>query len=116
MLADTRESLNVITSRITKSKGPSTALMRVSYLALDIISDILAGRRPVELTSKRVLRTSQNLPLDWTEHRKFLRFSKAVALEFPRKFPNRPLRNAPTETLPATSSKTAEVLVSGGDG
>ena len=44
LLADTKESLNAITSRMTRSKGRLTALMRVSYLAPDIINDILAGR------------------------------------------------------------------------
>ena len=65
MLADTSETLNEITSRITKSKGRLTALMRLSYLAPEIIADILAGRQPPELSVKRLLRTSQDLPLDW---------------------------------------------------
>jgi len=75
MLADTSETLNEITSRITKSKGRLTALMRLSYLAPDIINDILAGRQPPELTPKRLLRTSPDLPLDWSAQRAFLRFT-----------------------------------------
>ena len=43
LLADTSETLNEITARTTKSKGRLTALMRVSYSAPDIVSDILAG-------------------------------------------------------------------------
>ena len=72
LLADTDETLNEITERTTKSKGRLTALMRLSYLAPDIIADILAGRQPPELSVKRLLRTSQDLPLDWPGQRTFL--------------------------------------------
>ena len=72
LLADTSETLNEITARTTKSKGRLTALMRVSYLAPDIVSDILAGRQPPELSVKRLVRTSQNLPCDWGGQRAFL--------------------------------------------
>lgn len=64
-----------MTSNITKSKGRLTALMRLTYLAPSIVEDILASRQPLELSSMRLLRTSQNLPLDWTEQRKFLGFA-----------------------------------------
>ena len=72
LLADTDETLNEITARTTKSKGRLTALMRASYLAPDIVSDILAGRQPPELSVKWLVRTSQNLPLDWGSQRVFL--------------------------------------------
>ena len=75
LLADTSETLNEITERTTKSKGRLTALMRLSYLAPEIIADILAGRQPPELSVKRLLRTSQDLPLDWGSQRAFLGFA-----------------------------------------
>jgi site-specific DNA recombinase len=75
LLAHSNESLNAITSRITMSKGRLTALMRVSYLAPDIIEDMLAGRQPPELSPKRLLIGSQGLPLAWKEQRSFLRFA-----------------------------------------
>lgn len=74
MLSDTTETLNEITASITKSKGRLTALMRLTYLAPSIIEDILGGRQPAELSPKRLLRTSQDLPLDWSAQRKFLHF------------------------------------------
>jgi site-specific DNA recombinase len=49
-----------------------TALMRVSYLAPDIVRDILAGRQPPELSVKWLMRSSQKLPLDWGRQRAFL--------------------------------------------
>jgi DNA invertase Pin-like site-specific DNA recombinase len=72
LLADTKETLNAITERTTKSKGRLTALTRLSYLAPDIIADILAGRQPPELSVKRLLRASKALPLDWPGQRAFL--------------------------------------------
>ena len=75
LLADTSETLNEITARTTKSKGRLTALMRVSYLAPDIVSIILAGRQPPELSVKRLVRTSQDLPLEWGSQRAFLGIS-----------------------------------------
>ena len=75
LLADTSETLNEITERTTKSKGRLTALMRLSYLAPEIVADILAGRQPSELSVKRLLRTSQDLPLDWGSQRPFLGFA-----------------------------------------
>jgi hypothetical protein len=75
LLADTSETLNEITARTTKSKGRLTALMRVSYLAPDLVAEILAGRHPPELSVKRLVRTSQDLPLDWSSQRAFLGMS-----------------------------------------
>ncbi len=75
LLADTSETLNEITARATKSKGRLTALMRVSYLAPDLVAEILAGRHPPELSVKRLVRTSQDLPLDWSSQRAFLGMS-----------------------------------------
>ena len=74
VLADTKETLNEITARRKKSKGYLTALMRLSYLAPQIIDDILAGRQPPELSAKRLLRTSNTLPLEWSAQRAHLRF------------------------------------------
>ena len=74
LLADTTESINAITARLAKSKGRMTSLMRLSYLAPPIIDDILSGRQPPELSAKRLLQLSRDLPLDWASQRIFLRF------------------------------------------
>lgn len=57
------------------NKGRLTTLMRLTYLAPDIVEDILSGKQPTELSVKRLLRTSQDLPLDWSAQRKFLGFA-----------------------------------------
>ncbi len=51
-----------------------TRLLRLSYLAPDIIAAILKGSQPAELTASRLAQL-KNLPLDWAEQRKALSFS-----------------------------------------
>ncbi len=51
-----------------------TRLLRLSYLAPDIITAILKGSQPAELTASRLAQL-RSLPLDWAEQRKSLSFS-----------------------------------------
>ena len=51
-----------------------TSLIRLSYLAPDIMRALLEGRQPIELTATRLLRLSKDLPHDWKEQRCFLGF------------------------------------------
>jgi hypothetical protein len=63
---------------IAKSEGvvPSyaTRLFRLTVLAPDIVSAILSGRHPPELTARRLMDDTR-LPLDWTEQRRRLGFA-----------------------------------------
>jgi hypothetical protein len=54
-------------------KGHLTSLVRLSYLAPDIVRALLKGRLPIELTPTRLLRLSKDLPHDWIEHPRFRR-------------------------------------------
>ncbi|WP_421851863.1 recombinase family protein [Novosphingobium sp.] len=49
-------------------------LARLRFLAPDIVTAIIDGRQPIELTARRLLRVSE-LPEDWTEQRTALGFS-----------------------------------------
>jgi site-specific DNA recombinase len=49
-------------------------LLRISYLAPDIIGAILDGRQPVPLNRQRLARAT-NLPLDWPGQRRMLGFA-----------------------------------------
>ena len=49
-------------------------LARVSWLAPDIISAILEGRHPVQLTARHLLRCA-DVPMEWQHQRSFLGFS-----------------------------------------
>ena len=51
-----------------------TRLLRLSFLAPDIVAAILKGEQPAELTASRLAKW-KNLPLDWTEQRKVLGFN-----------------------------------------
>lgn len=62
---------------IAKSEGvvPSyaTRLFRLTVLAPDIVSAILTGKQPLELTGRRLMDDTR-LPLDWSEQRRRLGF------------------------------------------
>src|SRR5207247_10545628 len=65
---------------IAKSEGvvPSyaTRLFRLTMLAPDIVSAILSGKHPPELTARRLMDDTR-LPLDWNEQRQRLGFASA---------------------------------------
>ena len=65
---------------IAKSEGmvPSyaTRLFRLTLLAPDIVSAILSGKHPPELTARKLMDDTR-LPLDWNEQRRSLGFASA---------------------------------------
>jgi hypothetical protein len=50
-----------------KTLSRLTSLIRLSYLAPDIVRALLEGRQPIELTPTRLFRLSKDLPHDWSE-------------------------------------------------
>ena len=65
-------------AELAKREGVSrsyfTRLVRLSYLAPDIIQAILDGRQPCDLTADKLLAHSR-LPLTWPEQRRLLGFA-----------------------------------------
>jgi site-specific DNA recombinase len=51
-----------------------TRLLRLTFLAPDIVTSILAGRQPPELTARKLMADTR-LPLDWNEQRSQLGFA-----------------------------------------
>ena len=51
-----------------------TRVLRLAYLAPDIVSTILAGRQPIGLTAQRLV-TNSRLPLSWVAQRQLLGFA-----------------------------------------
>ena len=49
-------------------------LARISWLAPDIITAVLDGRQPIQLTARNLLRCA-DVPLEWQQQRQFLGFS-----------------------------------------
>jgi ParB-like chromosome segregation protein Spo0J len=66
---------------IAKTEGVvppyATRLFRLTVLAPDIVSAILSGRQPPELTARRLMDDTR-LPLDWNEQRRCLGFASTV--------------------------------------
>jgi len=51
------------------------SLLRLPSLAPDIVTAIINGRNPAQLTAKKLMRLSPRLPIDWAEQRKLLGFN-----------------------------------------
>jgi hypothetical protein len=51
------------------------SVLRLASLAPDIVSAIVNGRNPPQLTAKKLMRLSPHLPVDWAEQRKLVGFS-----------------------------------------
>jgi site-specific DNA recombinase len=50
-----------------------TSVVRIAYLAPDIIESIVEGRQPPELTANKLVRI-KNLPISWADQREYLGF------------------------------------------
>ena len=75
LLSGPDDSIEAMIERLGVARGRLTSLVRLSYLAPDILHAILEGRQPIELTPSRLLRLSKDLPHDWKEQRFFLGFA-----------------------------------------
>ena len=49
-------------------------LLRLPWLATDITTAIINGRRPPQLTAQALMRLAPRLPANWAEQRKLLGF------------------------------------------
>jgi DNA invertase Pin-like site-specific DNA recombinase len=66
-------SLAQIAAQLGKCRGHLADMMRISYLAPDIVAAIVDGRQPVSLKRKTLMATP--LSLDWSEQRRQLGFA-----------------------------------------
>jgi hypothetical protein len=74
-LSGSDASIEAMSGRLGMNKCRLTSLIRLSYLAPDIVRALLEGRQPIELTPTRLLRLSKDLPHDWSEQRHVLGFA-----------------------------------------
>ena len=74
-LSGSHDSIEAMSGRLGMNKCRLTSLIRLSYLAPDIVRALLEGRQPIELTPTRLFRLSKNLPHDWSEQRHVLDFA-----------------------------------------
>jgi DNA invertase Pin-like site-specific DNA recombinase len=67
-------TLHAIASQEHVTPGYISRLLRLPSLAPDIITAIVNGKNPPQLTAKKLMRCALELPVDWTEQRKLLGF------------------------------------------
>jgi site-specific DNA recombinase len=68
-------TLHAIASQEHVTPGYISRLLRLPSLAPDIITAIVNGKNPPQLTAKKLMRIALELPVDWTEQRKLLGFT-----------------------------------------
>jgi hypothetical protein len=75
-LSGSDTSIEAKTERLGITKGRLASLVRLSYLALDIVRALLDGRQSIELTPT----LSKDLPHEWSEQRHFLGFAEGRSM------------------------------------
>jgi site-specific DNA recombinase len=65
-------SVEDLAERTGTSRTYVTSLVRLTYLAPDIVREILDGRQPINLSMTRLMTSTQELPHDWAEQRRYL--------------------------------------------
>ena len=74
LLADKSLTLDEIAKSEDMVPSYATRLFRLTLLAPDIVSAILGGKHPPELTARKLMDDTR-LPLDWNEQRRSLGFA-----------------------------------------
>jgi hypothetical protein len=69
-------TLHAISSQEHVTPGYVSRLLRLPSLAPDIVTAIVSGKNPPQLTAKKLMRLALDLPVDWTEQRKLLGFHR----------------------------------------
>ena len=64
--------LKEIAAEVGISSSYVTRLLRLAFLAPDIVTAILNGRQSPQLTANRLMDDTTRLPLDWTAQRELL--------------------------------------------
>src|SRR5690348_13384705 len=65
---------HAIASQEHVTPGYISRLLRLPLLAPDIVTAIVDGKNPPQLTAKKLMRLALQIPIDWTEQRKLLGF------------------------------------------
>jgi DNA invertase Pin-like site-specific DNA recombinase len=73
------ESVVAIAARFRRQPGNFARLVRLNYLAPDIVAAIMDGLQPASLTRKNLLQAS--LPMDWAQQRQLLGFASRADVQ-----------------------------------
>jgi site-specific DNA recombinase len=74
LMRDPNLTVPAIASHEHLTIGYLSRLLRLPSLAPDIVTAIINGKHPPELSAKRLMRSALKLPTDWGEQRKLLGF------------------------------------------
>jgi site-specific DNA recombinase len=74
LMQNTNLTVHVIASQERVSANYVYRLLRLPTLAPDIITAIVNGNNPLQLTAKKLMRLTPQIPVDWAEQRKLLGF------------------------------------------
>jgi site-specific DNA recombinase len=75
LMQSTDLTLHVIASRERVTPGYVSRLLRLPLLAPDIVTAIVDGKNPPQLTAKKLMRLALEIPIHWTEQRVLLGFN-----------------------------------------
>ena len=76
LVQNTDLTVHVIASQERVSANYVYRLLRLPTLAPDIITAIVNGKNPPQLTAKKLMRLTPQIPVDWAEQRKLLGFQQ----------------------------------------
>jgi hypothetical protein len=74
LMQDPDLTVPAIASQERLTIGYLSRLLRLPTLAPDIVTAVINGKHPPELSAKRLMRMALGLPTDWAEQRKMLGF------------------------------------------
>jgi hypothetical protein len=74
LMQNTDLTLHTIASQEHVTPGYVSRLLRLPSLAPDIITAIINGKNPSQLTAKKLMRLALQIPVDWAEQRRLLGF------------------------------------------
>jgi site-specific DNA recombinase len=74
LMQDPNLTVPTIASQERLTIGYLSRLLRLPSLAPDIVTAIINGKHPPQLSAKRLMRLTPKLPTDWAEQRKLLGF------------------------------------------
>jgi site-specific DNA recombinase len=74
MLQNNDLTLHALANKEHVTPGYISRLLRLPSLAPNIITAIINGKNPPQLTAKKLMRLALEFPIDWTEQRKLLGF------------------------------------------
>ena len=78
LMQNTDLTVHVIASQERVSANYVYRLLRLPTLAPDIITAIVNGKNPPQLTAKKLMRLTPQIPVDWAEQRKLLGFQQRL--------------------------------------